>query len=126
MHTDAVDWEALSTPVFNIETKGVNRRLMRVSTYTDDESPSASSTYFPKSIKTLAHACWTVLDVSEKYKCRISIILKTVFTVEGEGLSIGSMSEVLNISAMMENINISCSFVLLGVPYTFNDFKAEK
>lgn len=67
MQTDAVDWEALSTPLFNIEAKGVNNNVVYVSVSNGGFSAYIPNTYLPKSIKTLAHACWTVPDTSVKY-----------------------------------------------------------
>lgn len=63
MQTEAVDCDALSTPVFNIDDKGVNRSVISVYMSNEQAYDYTPSTYLPKSMSTRAHACWTVLLV---------------------------------------------------------------
>ena len=105
MQTEAVDCDPLSTPDFNIEDKGVYNRVTRVYVSNEQVGDYAPKVYLPRSISTRAQACCTVFVVYLKYACRIYIILKQVFTLDG-GLSIGSIKFYLNISARIENTRI--------------------
>lgn len=66
MQSAAVACEPLSTPFFKIETRGANIKFMTVSAYILAPSFYVPRTFLPKSISTLAQACWTVLDGSVK------------------------------------------------------------
>lgn len=106
IQTEAVDCDALSTPLFKIEASGLNSKVINVYVSKLDFYYYAPSTCFPKSISTLAQACCTVLELSLKYTWSISTMRKQVLTLEGVGLSIGSIRFYLNISARMENTKI--------------------
>jgi hypothetical protein len=71
MQTDAVDCEALSTPLLRMDANGENSKLARVYVSAAGFVDSAPRTCFPKSMRTRAQACCTVFVVYLKYECRI-------------------------------------------------------